>query len=135
MSKHILEMIKSNDGLLTLNHFDKAGQDAIAKMVSGGKVEVLPTGRIKASAPKPTTQKATTTTKAPKVTTDTLVSVRIGSDQYAGAVLAVTDATVTVAYGSSGKQMTFYPSKGKWRYSDDYRLVIGESETELDRSF
>jgi hypothetical protein len=130
-AKYILNLIQSNDGL-TRDHFDAEGWGTIQKMAEQGKVEILPGDRVKALPTKSTDQFSTKTTKAPLVSKDTLVSVRIGSDKYAGKVLKVTDSTVTVAYGSGSHEMTFRPSKGSWRFSDDYRLVLGESETVLD---
>lgn len=67
------------------------------------------------------------------ITTETLVSIQIGSDQYAAKIEKVTDQTIK-AKTEHGKVQTFRFVRGWWR-STSYRLVIGECSTELDRSF
>jgi hypothetical protein len=79
---------------------------------------------------------ATTTDKAPVVTLETLVSICVGSDQYAGRVTKVTRSTVTVAFkdsgGLNGKEYIFKPRKNHWRAARVYVLLLGESATKLD---
>lgn len=75
---------------------------------------------------------STTTTKAPTVTSDMLVSVRIGSDMYAADIVRVTGSTVTVSYGGFNDTRTFRPSNGRWVSDGSYRLVLGVRETILD---
>lgn len=79
---------------------------------------------------------ATTTGKAPTVTLETLVSICVGSDQYAAKVVKVTRSTVTAAFKSSGgmngKELIFRARRNSWKAGRSYYLYLGESVTKLD---
>jgi hypothetical protein len=88
-------------------------------------------------------KKTTNTPKAPTVTLETPVSVRIGSDQYMGKVISLTACSVRVAYGRNDSsierrvhgELIFRPSRGAWRCPHGHRLVLDECETHLDPCF
>lgn len=132
----VANLIRSNNGLLGYDHFSPEGWATVESLIARGKVERRG-GLLFAVATKAGKLTATTTEDAPVVTMDTTVSVRIGSDVYAGKVKRVTAATVTVQYGRSGSsELTFRPyAGGGWRAHADYVLVLGESETRLDPQF
>ena len=71
------------------------------------------------------------------ISTETPVSIRIGSDVYAAKIARVTPHTIVVREGSKGNGMmhTFRFLRGSWRASRHYVLEIGECETRLDPSF
>ncbi len=79
---------------------------------------------------------ATTTDKAPTITLETLVSICVGSDQYAAKVVRVTNSTVEVAFthsgGLDGKRLIFRPRRDRWKAGKSYHLHLGESVTKLD---
>lgn len=130
-------LIRSNDGMLSYGHFNAEGRAVVDTLIKRGTVYENPNGTLTALATKAGKMTATTTEDAPVVAMDTPVSVRIGSDVYAGKVKRVTAATVTVQYGRSGSsELTFRPyAGGGWRAHADYVLVLGESETRLDPQF
>lgn len=70
------------------------------------------------------------------ITTETPVSICIGSDQYAAKVIKVTRCTVTATTLDTGSEpKVFRLNKyGTWK-SGHFRLYVGKSETRLDPSF